>query len=103
MAELHIQWADGRSEIRSLLPGQVVTVGNSWEPLVAEAIPIGGTLSAVMHYLPFCRVRLHGTEIPSIVLLTQKGHDLVLPSARRHEKRKHGRKEEVEQEGATCD
>jgi hypothetical protein len=87
MAELHIQWSDGRSEIRSLLPGQTVTVGNSSDPLIAETLPIGGTLTIGRRRIPFCQVRLHGTECPLMMLFKQESHELLLPSARALRKR----------------
>ena len=87
MAELRIDWSDGRPEVRSLLPGQVVTVGDSWLPLQDGEIPIGGTLLLGRKRVPFCRVRLHGGELPSMVLLAaSRGHAMILPSARRRER-----------------
>jgi len=79
MAELHISWNDGRTEIRSLLPGQITSVGDTREPLCCEEIPLGGNLRLGRVYRPFCRVRLHGSEIPAMRLVT--GASTSLPSA----------------------
>ena len=88
MAELRITWADGRQEIRSLLPAQTITIGDSREPVLYEHMPIGGTLQLGRIRRPFCQIRLHGSEIPSIVMLTKNSGGLALPSARAARKRK---------------
>jgi hypothetical protein len=81
MAELRITWGDGRTEIRSLLPGQCVTVGNGWEPMTVPEMPIGGTICFGRKRVPYCRIRVHGNEIPAIVLVSRKsGHEMQLPS-----------------------
>jgi len=82
MAEIHVAWSDGRTEVRSLLPGQVVTVGDAREPCLAKAIPLGGTVVFGRTKVPFCRVRLHGSEIPAMCLVTASTGRLALPSAR---------------------
>jgi hypothetical protein len=79
MAELHISWNDGRTEVRSLLPGQITSVGDTREPLCCEEIPLGGNLRLGRVYRPFCRVRLHGYDIPAMRLVT--GDSTLLPSA----------------------
>lgn len=79
MAEVHIAWSDGRTEIRSLLPGQITSIGDSRLPVLVEELPIGGNLRLGRKYKPFARIRLHGNEIPGVRLVT--GKSTSLPSA----------------------
>lgn len=53
-----------------MLPGQVVTIGDSRLPAQPGEIPIGGLIRQGNGYGPFCRVICHGPDTPFIMLAT---------------------------------
>lgn len=80
MAELHVNWLDGRREVHEVKhSGKIVSIGNSLLPF--EMVEIGNRVTFGGRRSPWLRVRIHGPELPSLVLLTQeRSRDrLVLP------------------------
>lgn len=84
MAELRVDWADGRREVREVRrAGSVIAVGDSLLPY--QVVELGTRVILSGRQLAWLRVRVHGDEMPSLVLLTQarSADKLVLESRER--------------------
>lgn len=71
MAELHVEWATGLREVYEVpRAGTVVCVGDSLLSFVV--VELGMPVVFGGKQRPWLRVRVHGPEMPSLVLLTAK-------------------------------
>lgn len=80
MAELHVDWADGRREVHEVrYAGKIIAIGDSL--LSYNIVELGRPVCMGGKYIPWLRVRVHGDEMPFMVLLTAArcADQLVLP------------------------
>lgn len=71
MAELHVDWADGRREVHEVpRAGTIVSVGDSL--LSFNTVELGSPVVFGGKKRAWLRVRVHGPAMPLLVLLTAK-------------------------------